>query len=183
MRLEPGTPAPRFCRQDHLGQTVDLDHYQGRRVYVSFHRFAACPLCNIRVHRLIAEHEGWQKAGLHVIAFFQSPPDVIQQAVGRQHAPFPIVGDPSKEVYSLYAVERSMLASLKAARRLPDAITSAAKGLTSRHFDGDPHLVPASFLVDEAGIVRHAYYGSDGGDHMPLETIHRFARGENVAHS
>ena len=116
-----------------------------------------------------------------MVAFFQSPAAVIAKAVGQQHAPFPIVGDPTMEVYSLYGVERSTLASLKAMRRLPDAISSLSKGLTSLHVDGDLHLVPASFLVDEAGIVQHAYYGADSGDHMPLETIHSFARGKKSA--
>mgnify|MGYP000869525657 CR=1 FL=1 len=39
------------------------------------------------------------------------------------------------------------------------------------------HRVPAEFLIDERGIVRLAHYGDLLIDHLPLETIDRFAGG------
>lgn len=35
----------------------------------------------------------------------------------------------------------------------------------------DKPLIPADFLIDQKGIIQRAYYGSDFGDHLPIEDI------------
>lgn len=175
-RLVPGVLAPAFDVVDSHGRRIRSADYRGRRLLLAFHRFAACPYCNIRIHRLIAAHPELAAQGLAVVTFFQSPAEIIAKAVGKQLPPFPIVPDPEMHVYDDYGVERSRAALRRALwRRMPDIVASLARGFVPRHVDGDPTLVPADFLVDEAGVLREAYYGRDIGDHMPLERIRTFA--------
>jgi peroxiredoxin len=182
MRLEPGAPAPDFSCIDTHGETIALSRYRGRRLYLAFHRFAACPFCNLRVHRLLQATDALSAAGLSIVAFFQSPREIIAETVGRQRPPFPIVPDPQMHVYDAYGVERSRGAMLRASvRRLPDLVGSIARGFAPKHVDGESTLVPASFLVDESGIVRVAYYGRDIGDHLPIAELHAFTETGSVA--
>ena len=52
MRIQPGQPAKNFTSQDILGHSVALPDYKGQRLMLSFYRYAACPLCNLRMHHL-----------------------------------------------------------------------------------------------------------------------------------
>ena len=49
MRLREGQPAPLFEGYDLYERYVNLSHYAGRMVLVSFYRAAVCPLCNVRL--------------------------------------------------------------------------------------------------------------------------------------
>jgi hypothetical protein len=39
--------------------------------------------------------------------------------------------------------------------------------------EGKKTLVPADFLIDDL-IVKHAYYGKNISDHIPMETVMKF---------
>lgn len=40
--------------------------------------------------------------------------------------------------------------------------------------DGSITRVPADFLIDQLGTVEQSYYGTDIGDHIPLNRIDNF---------
>ena len=46
---------------------------KGKKVMLSFYRYAACPLCNLRVNDLINHYPDFNNKGLEMIAIFQSP--------------------------------------------------------------------------------------------------------------
>ena len=178
-RLQAGDAAPHFSWPDPLGGTVRLADLAGRRTLLTFHRFASCPLCNLRIHRLVGVHPALQEAGLAVVAFFQSPAESIRQGVGRQGAPFPILADPDRVVYDQYRVEStSSPSSMPPARRMLDAMEGLSRGFLPRNIDGDTGLLPAAFLLREDLVIATAHYGRDVGDHLPIEDVLAFARGE-----
>jgi len=37
--------------------------------------------------------------------------------------------------------------------------------------------MPADFLVDQAGIIKQAYYGNDEGDHLLFDEVKNFSHG------
>ena len=45
------------------------------------------------------------------------------------------------------------------------------KGYLPTTIKGSMTTMPADFLIDKNGIIQKAYYGSDEGDHLPLEEI------------
>lgn len=176
-RIQVGTLAPQFEVADVFGAQVRLRDYRGSRTMLSFYRYASCPLCNLRVHRLIQQHRALTSQGLRLIAVFHSSPKSIRQHVAQQEVPFPIVADPEKVLYNRYGVESSIKAVARAAlTRLPDATMAMASGFLPGSIDGDQALVPADFVLDEGGIVRIAYYGRDIGDHLPIARIESFLR-------
>ena len=50
MRIQPGQPAKNFTIEDVFGNSVALPDYKGQRLMLSFYRYAACPLSNLRIH-------------------------------------------------------------------------------------------------------------------------------------
>jgi peroxiredoxin len=42
--------------------------------------------------------------------------------------------------------------------------------------EGSKTRIPADFLIDEEGILRHVYYGRHMDDHMPLDWIEDFLK-------
>jgi peroxiredoxin len=53
MRLRTGQDAPLFEIRDLTSRRVALAKYWGRPALLAFHRAANCPLCSLRLWRLI----------------------------------------------------------------------------------------------------------------------------------
>ena len=73
MRLQPGQAAPDFTVTDFTGVTRTLSDYRGKKVLLSFYRYASCPFCNLRIHQLRQKAAEWEGQGLVMLAVFQSP--------------------------------------------------------------------------------------------------------------
>lgn len=171
MKLVAGDQAPTFVLSDLGDQPVNLAAYRGRKVLLSFYRYASCPFCNLRVHELTQRAPGWQAQGLDLIAVFQSPRESILEYAGSHPRPFPIVADPQRELYRRYGVEGSWSGFLKAGLQVGKMASALHKGFLPGRMEGDINMVPADFLIDEAGNIRVAYYGRDISDHFPVEQI------------
>ena len=89
LRIKAGEKAREFSVKDIEGNPISLGDYQGKYVLLSFFRFASCPFCNLRVHRLSQRYDEWQAKGLEVIAVFESSSQTMQRFVGKQAPPFP----------------------------------------------------------------------------------------------
>jgi len=174
-RLIVGNEAPDFAVKDAYDRPLRLKDFRGKRLLLSFYRFASCPFCNLRVHRLLQLRDSFAERNLHMVAVFQSAPDRIRSYVGKQDDSLPILPDPEGQLYSAYGIEASRAAVLRAAlTRLGEAATALAKGFVPGDIDSDATTIPADFVVDEHGILRIAYYGRDIGDHLPVSRIESF---------
>ncbi|PYI52448.1 redoxin domain-containing protein [Paenibacillus flagellatus] len=180
--LQPGMIAPPFTTTDILGNPVALESYRGRKVLLSFFRFSACAVCNLRVHQFIGRYPQWKREGMDVIALFESPIANMRTYVGAQNAPFSLVADPTAALYDLYGIESSeekVKATLADPRTKEFIAEAAAAGfeLTPEN-DSNFQRIPAEFLIDENGIVRLAHYSRLITDHLELAVIDRFAAGQ-----
>lgn len=177
MRLETGDKATRIVLPSIDGTTFDTNTLMGKRYLLSFLRFAACPFCNLRVHRLV---ERFPEFGddFTIVAVFDSPIDNLIQHATRHAAPFPIVADEENRYYLKYGVERSFKGVVKAIfLRMPAMFYAMFKGYLPTSFKGSIMTMPVDFLVDEEGIIRVAHYGEDEGDHLSIDEVKRFAVG------
>lgn len=174
MRLAPGTAAPDFAVQDLDGREHTLAGYRGGPLLLQFYRFAACPMCDLRLHDFAREYPGLEERGVRVLAFFHSSPERLRRHFRKRALPFPIVGDPGEQVYRRYGVERSwarLLLSAARPRFYLDWVRSMRHGFWGGA-DLRMETMPADFLIDAAGTVRLAHYGADIGDHLPAERVH-----------
>lgn len=178
MRIQTGQPAQPFQVKDIFERAIRLEDYRGKKLMLSFYRYASCPLCNVRVHELIQRYPSYEKRGLSMLAVFQSPKESILQYVGRREAPFPIIANPQHDLYRAYRVESSWLGFVIGGLRLDAWVYAIRHHLLGFKPEGDMALVPADFLIGPGQKVEKAFYGRDIGDHIPLVEVEAWLDGK-----
>ncbi|MEZ5008716.1 MAG: peroxiredoxin family protein [Chitinophagales bacterium] len=174
-QLKAGDPAPNFQIKDIDNNPIALDQYKGRKVMLSFYRYASCPLCNLRINDLNNRVDEWKEKGLDTIAVFQSPSESIKKHAGKSSraTSFPIIPDNEQKLYKMYGVSGDWVKFLKGMK--PSKIVAAtAKGFLPGKIENDMNMIPADFLIDENGMLNTVYYGKDSADHLDLQIIDRF---------
>lgn len=174
MKLSPGDLAPAFALSDLHGQPVSLAQFRGRKLLLSFYRYASCPFCNLRVHELSRKAPAWQAQGLDLLAVFQSPRESILEHAGREPRPFAILPDPQRGLYRAYGVEGSWSGFIKAGLQVGKLAAALKEGFLPGRMEGEINMVPADFLIGEDGRVLVAYYGRDISDHLPEAVIEQY---------
>jgi len=179
--LNINAPAPTFKLRDIFNREIDLESYQGKRVLIAFFRHAGCPFCNTRVHNLEKKSEEFKARGLEMIFFFESTKELLLSSSYHESlSPVPIIADPERNWYSSYGVEKSLAKSLKShfttffgalveakQKRLPIHWMSGKESFSS---------IPAEFLIDEKGFVKHLHYARGLRDRMSMEAIYDFIK-------
>lgn len=117
MKLQKKDKAIVFNAEDISENMINLETYQGKKVYLTFYRGASCPFCNLHVHELIEKLETFSEKGLVIIGFFMSSKEEILKYVGKQKLPFPIIPDPEKIFYKQYGLEQSLAGKMKSMLR------------------------------------------------------------------
>ena len=173
MNIENGQLAPTFKAETFRGEPIDLEQYKGKKVWLGFYRWAACPLCNLRVSEIIERHAEFEKADIQLLAVLQSPPEAIEKYVAKQNPPFPLIPDPNLELYSTYGVHPNIW-GLFYPSVIIRTVQSIAAGFFSLAGEGPKAMVPADFLLDPEGLVYQAYYGRSVVDHIPFEDVLKF---------
>lgn len=180
MQIITGQPAPDFSLIDINGIEFKTERLQGKRYLLTFYRFASCPFCNLRLHRVIQKYKSYGN-DFEVIAVFDSTLKNLQKYSSRHQSPFPILADENQTAHRLYQIKHSTSGVIKGVIfRFPSLILSLLKGYIPWRIKGDITAMPADFLIDENGIIQTIYYGRDEGDHIPMHLIKQFAqrRGE-----
>lgn len=175
MRMQPGQKVKNINLPAIDGSTFDLESIKGKKILLSFFRFASCPFCNLRLHELVKHYDEFGE-DFSIVAIFDSPlANLVQHAEGH-HAPFPILADESNSCYREYGVEHSIVGMLKGMIfRMPTLLKGMLKGYIPLKIKGRMTTMPADFLVDSEGIIRTAYYGKDEGDHLSFDIIKKFS--------
>jgi thioredoxin-dependent peroxiredoxin len=166
--------APAFEATTYTGEELTLDSFRGAKLWLSFYRFASCPLCNYRIHELMARYDEIAATGIRVVGVMQSGPERIATYAAKRKVPFPIVSDTERRLYRLYDVTPSVWGMFH-----PRVFGTAVKAMVNGIFPGVPDFplatVPADFLIDPEGVVWSAFYGRAVSDHIPFETVLEFA--------
>lgn len=175
MRLQPGEPAPEFTATDTEGRPVDLASLRGGKVWLTFFRYAACPLCSYRIHELLAQwDQRFARYAFSLVTVWQSQPQRLEEVKQRYAPSFSLIADPQMELYHLYQVEKGIakvlgkgvFSQLAAARKVGIDVIRGWEGPATRR--------PADFLIDADGIIRTAFYGENVGDMIPFEQVEAF---------
>ena len=174
MRLKKGEKAPLFDVADVYGKRIALRDFAGKKLMVSFYRYSGCPLCNLRIADLMEHYSEFEKQGLIMLSFWQSAKKEILETVSEQHAPFPLIPDKEKKIYTLYGVESRFVAILKLLLHPALSLRTLFSRFMKVKMAGDINLVPADFLINPDLTIHTAYYGKHIGDHLPISEIESF---------
>jgi thioredoxin-dependent peroxiredoxin len=180
MKLQAGEVAPNFMTTDIYGKRVTLSDFKGKRIVLGFFRNVNCPFCNRRVHQLIMNNIRFQQKGVQLIFLFESAAETLKKSLFHQGiSPWPLIGDPKKEIYDQYGVNASMLGVIKTMFKANMiSATNQAKELglpLEKDKDATMSLLPADFLIDENFEIVKAHYGQHLDDHIDYNELLRFA--------
>ncbi len=176
MRLSAGQAAPEFEVTDiSTGKLIRLADFRGHKLLLSFHRYAACPFCNLHVHELSQCNEELERQGLKVVALFRSGPERTLEQYGSRDVPFQIAADPKLSAYRAYGIEQSLLGMLVSFIH-PRGLVATLKGFFPGKVDADVRSMPADFLVTPDQKIARAFYSTNITQHLSLGEIKEFAR-------
>jgi len=175
--LRIGQVAPDFQAQNYSGDEVRLKDLRGKKVLLSFHVFASCPFCNLRVNELKNKYPEWRAQGFEMIHVFPSPGETIARYAGKDQPAFPVIGDPEKKLYALHGLRKSFMGLVQGffkVKRLfrAFAVVGLIDSLTNN--DSDMRQLPADFLIDGKGVIQEAFYAKTVSDNLPIERIDSF---------
>ena len=178
-RLKPGDVAPTFSLPSLDGRNISLDEFRGRRVIFTFFRFASCPFCNIRIDRLIKRWNEFPDDAV-MVGMFDANIEELRKRMGRREVPFFLVADETYEHFERHGVVKSFGRFMWGAMRSPLTFMAATlKGYFPRTLSPSRMAtIPVDVLIDEEGRVVEAHYCKDTVDHIPIDRMIAFARGE-----
>ena len=179
MKLHIGEIAKDFSAKDIYGKQITLSEYKGKKILLSFFRNVNCPFCNLRVHELTKLKSYFDDRDLQMIFLFESSNKLLALSTFHQGiSPIPLIGDPEKNVYYQYGIEKSVLKFMKTFLS-PTSFKmlgeSKKLGLPKEEDKAATiSLMPADFLIDKDFVIQQAHYGQDARNHIDLEVIKKF---------
>ena len=175
---QKGQKALDFTAKTIDGKTFKLSDFKGQKIFLSFYRNGACALCNLRVHEISQRQTDFDRAGIKIIAVFESSIEDMKPYVGTQPLAFTLLSDPDAKLYAMYGIKNSpeavdqVLKSGSAAGRVAEADAAGFK-LTPQE-GANFFRIPAEVLIDETFNVVKIHHCNKLIDHLPLESILKF---------
>ena len=174
----PVQPAIDFTAKTIEGKDFTLSSLKGRKIYLSFYRNGACAVCNMRVHEISLQQEAFDKAGIEIIAVFESSIEDMKPYVGSQELAFTLLSDPEGKLYDLYNIKSSpelvnqVMTSGSANSRIAEAGEAGYK-LTKQE-GSNFFRIPAEVLIDENFFVKKIHHADKLVNHLPIEEVLKF---------
>ena len=176
VRLTNGSDAPNISLPAIDGSTFNMSDHRGKKVILTFFRFSTCPLCNIRINRIIKRWNEFPE-DIVMVGVFDAKIGELTKRMKKHKAPFAIVADESFEHFERNSVIKSFGRFMMGALRSPITLIQATlKGYIPMTMSLKKlSIIPVDVLIDESGKVVEAHYCKDTADHLPIDRFIQFA--------
>lgn len=173
MALQVEQNAPGFSINDVFGNPISLQAYKGKTVYLSFMRFAGCPVCNLHVHNLLKHADALKAKNIEVVLVYESSLANLRQYLEDRTYPFTFVADPESTLYNTYHVEKSWSKLMGSMFKGMLGKVRAGEKLFRKKpaMDGNMNRMEAEFVIDKNGKLAIAHYATFLGDNIAIEKI------------
>jgi peroxiredoxin len=164
--IQPGSTFPQFQLTDATGNKVSLNDLLAKgAILVSFYRGEWCPFCNLELRAFQAHLDEFHQKGVTLVAVSPELPDQSLSTSEKLSLKFPVLSDVgnqlAKQLGLLFAQPDSM-------RTVFDKLGVDWK---QRYGNDDLEVpVPATFLVDQKGIVRNTFVNPEYRYRLEPET-------------
>ncbi len=177
-KLVAGANAPNLSLPATDGTTFNMSDYLGKRVILTFFRFSTCPFCNIRINRIVKRWNEFSKDTV-MVGVFDAKIGELTKRMKKHNAPFMIVADESYEHFERNSVVKSFGKFLWGAMRSPITFMQATlKGYFPLTMSlSKLSIIPVDILIDEQGKVVKAHYCKDTVDHLSIDELIAFSKG------
>ena len=177
-QLTTGDLAPTLSLPAIDGSTFNMAEMKGKRVILTFFRFSSCPLCNMRIRRIIQRWDEFSEDTV-MVAVFDAKIGELQKRMRKHNPPFLVLADETYEHFQNNGVKKSFFKFLWGAMRSPLTLLQATlRGYVPLTLSiSKLSTIPVDILIDEEGTVVEAHYCKDTADHLPLEKMIAFSNG------
>jgi peroxiredoxin len=156
--LEVGATAPDFTLPDALGKPVTLSHLlKDGPVVVTFYRGEWCPYCNVQLRALQVALPEFQELGASLVAISPQAPDHSLSLTEKHELTFAVLSDADQEVIRAYHLQFTLSGDLEDLQ--VNVWHNDPRDHNADHTRSLP--VPATFVIDQGGIVRLAFVSAD----------------------
>ncbi|MBB3111854.1 peroxiredoxin [Paenibacillus phyllosphaerae] len=161
--LPAGSVAPDFSLTNPLGKTVRLhDELARTHIALVFYRGSWCPYCNVQLRAYEQILPDIQALGGHLMAISPQSPDNALTQKEKEQLSFEVLSDPygrTADSYKLlFEMPNYLQRTFAEIFRLDLAAFNSADRWTLP--------VPATYLIDKRGIIRHASVNPDFMERM-----------------
>ena len=177
-QIVTGDTAPQFTLPAIDGSTFNMADMKGKRVILTFFRFSTCPLCNMRIRRIVQRWNEFSKDAV-MVAVFDAKVGDLQKRMKKHDAPFVVVADETFEQFNKNGVKKSFFKFMWGAMRSPLTLLQATlRGYVPLTLSiSKLSTIPVDILIDEDGKVVEAHYCKDTADHLSLDRMIAFSNG------
>ncbi|MEL0331313.1 MAG: redoxin domain-containing protein [Candidatus Poseidoniales archaeon] len=177
-QLTSGVPAPNLVLPAIDGSVFDLSKVKGKRVILTFFRFSSCPLCNMRIRRIVQRWGEFSEDTVMVGVFDASVKDLTKR-MKKHNPPFTIVADETYEHFLNNGVQKSFGKFILGAAKSPLTLLQATlRGYVPLTLSVSKlSTIPADILIDESGTVVKAHYCKDTAGHLSIDDLVAFSHG------
>ncbi|WP_186429520.1 peroxiredoxin-like family protein [Clostridium sp. BSD9I1] len=148
------------------------DSTSGKRNILFFLRYYGCTVCQLQILKFIKNYERFKEKDTQLFVVLQSEPETIREQDSKGDIPFAIICDPSQELYKLYNTSAAKNMLGLGSFNLFKKVEEAKKlGLTHGKYEGNELQLPATFVIDEEGIIKFVHYGQDAGDVPDIDEL------------
>ena len=166
--LEVGDRAPGFDLPNATGERVTLrQRLESGPVVLTFYRGDWCPYCNVTLRALQAALPRFKAHGATLIAISPQAPDRSLSLAEKLALEFDVLSDVDQAVGRAYRVHFTVPADMKDLY-----LDTFHNDLAKQTADGSWDLpVPATFVIDDLGIIRARHVSVDYRTRMDPEDI------------
>lgn len=177
-RLVTGDNAPNVTLVGVEGHEVALGSlWANGTTLLTFLRHFGCSFCRQWLSKLEARQAELTQAGLQVVALAMGQPKHAAHYCGRLAPSLRCLTQETSAPYIEYGLTQAGLGQFFTPTVLIKGLGAAAEGFVPKKVFGDIRMLPGSFLVDRAGVVRWAHYAQDVSDHPRIDAIIEASQG------
>ena len=178
-QLMVGDAAPEITLPAIDGSTFDMSNMRGKKVILTFFRFSSCPLCNMRIRRITQRWNEFSNDTV-MVGVFDEGVGELQKRMKKHEVPFTIVADEHYDHFEKNGVKKSFGKFMWGAAKSPFTLLQATlRGYVPLTLSiSKLSTIPADILIDEHGKVVEAHYCKDTSDHMPIDRMIAFSKGQ-----
>jgi peroxiredoxin len=166
--LMVGDRAPSFDLPNALGRNVQLSRrLESGPVVLTFYRGEWCPYCNVSIRALQAALPRFSSHGASVIAINPQSPDHSLSMAEKNGLAFDVLSDVDQAVIRSYRLLYAIPADMRELY-----LSEFHNDLARQTADGTWNLpIPATFVIDRAGIIRARHVSADYRTRMDPDEI------------
>jgi peroxiredoxin len=166
-KLKVGDLAPTFSFTDANGESQSLsDALTKGSLLLVFYRGEWCPYCTKYLLQLSESEDQFSEKGILIMAVSAENGKSLENMKSKSNSSFHFISDQGYEIITAFNVDYIVPS------KMVEKLASKGIDLAESHGADEPMLpVPATFLIDQNGIIQYVHYDTNYKERPDVEDI------------